>query len=73
MIYNDISVYLDMYIICTVFIYIYIYYLFPELSVNSESPLSVGFVRIGIYGPAFEHARHCVFPHNNITGLSLIE
>ena len=26
MIYNDISVYLDMYIICTVFIYIYIIY-----------------------------------------------
>ena len=37
------------------------------------SPLSVGFARIGIYRPAFEHTRHCFFLHDDITGLSLIE
>ena len=61
-----------MYII--IYIYACIYFWNFQLTFSQYgSPLSVGFARIGIYRPAFEHTRHCFFLHDDITGLSLIE
>ena len=68
-----VHVYHNVYIHIYIYIHIYMHVFISGTFSQYGSPLSVGFARIGIYRPAFEHTRHCFFLHDDITGLSLIE